>query len=445
MSGVVCPLGVACWLCITVVTGILAAAIGLARERPLDVPVNQEEGQRRIASAESANAPLMLGRGHLAFVGRQGYLRDVLRMLNVPTASQMLVFSKTSGQAALINPGNPRALFFNDSIAVGWVPGGFIEIAKYDSERGMSFYTLKNDLPTDQPVFVRRSSCGGCHGTYAKGRVSEMLLRSVFTAPDGNPIPWLGQHFPDQRSPFEERWGGWYVTGRQLSLHHMGNTVVTAMGEAGSATKAGVREQRREERVEAGKYPTPYSDIVALMVFDHQVRMANLLARLAWEANHSPGKQFLHDERAGSGDSSALVNAVAAVVDYLLFVDEAPLLTRVRGSSGFAERFSTLGPRDSKGRSLREFDLGRRLMRYPCSYMIYSQAFDDLPPAVRQAVYARMWQILSGKDADKKYRGLSPSDRRAVVGILRETKSDLPGYFRGPVQSACVRTGDSIW
>ena len=104
------------------------------------------------------------------------------------------------------------------------------------------------------------------------------------------------------------------------------------------------------------------------------------------------------------------------------------------GSSGFAEKFSGQGPRDSKGRSLRQLDLDRRLMRYPCSYMIYTAAFDALPPDTKSAVYQRMWLILSGKETAKKYAVLSRADRQAIVEILKETKKDLPAYFQPVTQ-----------
>jgi hypothetical protein len=128
--------------------------------------------------------------------------------------------------------------------------------------------------------------------------------------------------------------------------------------------------------------------------------------------------------------SGPLKDTVAELVDYLLFVDEQPLSAPIRGSSGFAETFAALGPADRRGRSLRQLDLDRRLMRYPCSYMVYSEAFRALPADAKQAVYVRMWDILSGRDANPKYARLSESDRRSVVDILRETLHDLPTDFR---------------
>ena len=127
-----------------------------------------------------------------------------------------------------------------------------------------------------------------------------------------------------------------------------------------------------------------------------------------------------------------MMAAVASeTVDYLLFIDEAKLTSQIRGASGFAERFAASGPRDRRGRSLYELDLNRRLMKYPCSYLIYSPAFDALPRAAKEPVYRRMWEVLSGQERAERYReALSPADRQAIVEILHDTKKDLPPYFQ---------------
>ena len=118
------------------------------------------------------------------------------------------------------------------------------------------------------------------------------------------------------------------------------------------------------------------------------------------------------------------------LVDYLLFVDERPLPGKIVGSSGFADTFAKPGPRDSKGRSLRQLDLERRLLRYPCSYMIYAEAFDALPRDVKATIYQRMWDVLSGQDTSPRYARLSASDRQAVIEIVRDTKQNLPQYWK---------------
>ena len=116
-------------------------------------------------------------------------------------------------------------------------------------------------------------------------------------------------------------------------------------------------------------------------------------------------------------------------VDYLLFVDESPLPGPITGPTAFAQKFSESGPRDAKGRSLRELDCTRRLLKYPCSYLIYSEPFDALPAPAKAAVYRRLWEVLNGHVPDNRYDSLSPTDRAAVIEILKDTKKDLPSYW----------------
>jgi hypothetical protein len=130
------------------------------------------------------------------------------------------------------------------------------------------------------------------------------------------------------------------------------------------------------------------------------------------------------------GPGVVMSDAAREIADYMLFVDEAPLAGPIKGTSGFAEVFAARGPADGKGRSLRQLALKRRLMRYPCSYMIYSEAFDALPAQARDAIYKRIWQILSGEEKAATYARLSSTDRQAVIEILRETKPGLPAYFQ---------------
>lgn len=185
----------------------------------------------------------------------------------------------------------------------------------------------------------------------------------------------------------------------------------------------------RLHRPDHGCFLTPYSDVVALMVFEHEMHMMNLFTRVGWEV-----RLALYNEQAGTdsmGDAERVIRDTSReLVDYMLFVDEAPLPSKVQGTSGFAEKFSAEGPKDNQGRSLRQLDLNHSLMRHPCSFMIYSDAFDRLPDQAKAAIYARMWEILSGKDRSAKYGRLSLTDRAAIVEILRETRKSLPDYFR---------------
>src|SRR4030095_14084214 len=221
---------------------------------------------------------------------------------------------------------------------------------------------------------------------------------------------------------------GWFLTARTGSVRHMGNDVAALDGRP-------TRELTSVEGLfDSDGYRTLTSDIAAHLVLTHQAGMTNLLTRAGWEARAADPS--LHPPFTSTPEQQASVAAVMSgiaseVVDYLLFIDEASLTEPVRGGSGFAERFSMSGPRDSKGRSLYEIDLRRRLMRSPCSYLIYSPAFDALPPLAKDPIYRRMWEVLSGQEQDPRYRAaLSLADRRAIVEILRDTKKDLPAYFQ---------------
>ena len=388
----------------------------------LDHPAVQYRTRAITDPVSALNASLQSGRTKLAFETRTGYLRPLLDALHVPLDSQMAVFSKTSLQSVIIEPSNPRTMFFNDSVAVAWMHGGFIEIAAQDPQQGAVFYTL-SQVWTPVPQMHREDDCLRCHYSANTLGVPGFLARSVPSATDGSTMPWLGNYETDHRSPLEERWGGWYVTGR-VGARHLGNAPVKDK-RANDLTivDANLNVPTLSTRFDASAYLSPHSDVVALLVFDHQMRMMNLLTRIGWEA-----RVLAHDGRSVDAAATALRNAAAEVVDYMLFVDEAPL-TGVQGSSTFAKTFSAQGPRDSKGRSLRELDLQKRLLRYPCSYLIYSAAFDHLPAAAKQAIYLRMWEVLSAQDHASKYARLSSADRQAVVEILRDTKIDLTKTF----------------
>jgi hypothetical protein len=375
------------------------------------------------------NREMAEGRIQLPFEPRSGFLRGVLRALDVPIESQIVAFSKTSLQSPRITPENPRTLFFNDSVAVAWVNGGFIELAATDPEQGINFYTLQFDRVT-QPRFVHQTLCLSCHESFTSLDVPGLLIKSVFPSRDGTAMYRFGSYIPDHRTPFAERWGGWYVTGDSRAIRHMGNAILadeSTRRPPGNNESPDVQTIRMQ--LDTAAYLSPYSDVAALMVFNHQMRMTNLLIRVGWEF------RVARYERSGEFQSTGPLRAmVNELVDYLLFVDEATLPARVRGTSGFSERFSASGPRDRNGRSLRQLDLGRRLLQYPCSYMIYTEAFDGLPAEAKEAIYARMWQVLSGDDRSQRYARLSRSDRKTVVEILRDTKKGLPDYFQREVR-----------
>jgi hypothetical protein len=379
------------------------------------------------------------GQVRLDWDAQHGYLPSVLKALGILPESQMLVFSKTSLQQERISPSRPRALYFNDDAYVGWVRyGPVLEISAVDSRQGAMFYTLAQRV-AEQPRFVRdRGDCLSCHASSRTWDVPGHIVRSVYTAPDGHPHFGAGTFRTDHSSPFSERWGGWYVTGTHGAQRHMGNVVAADADRPERLDReAGANVTDLTSIVDTGPYLTGHSDLVALMVLEHQADMHNLITRANYDARRAlrDGRimnQMLDEPEDHISESTRrrIENAGQRLLKYLLFVDEATLSDPVCGTSGFAERFSEIGPRDKQGRSLRDFDLQRRLFRYPCSYLIYSEAFDALPDLLREHVVRQLWEILTQRNTSETYQHLSPADRQAILEILRETKPDLPDYWK---------------
>ena len=368
------------------------------------------------------NRRLESGAAALTFEEGSGYLRSLLKALNIPVESQMLVFSQTSFQAPLINIHNPRAVYFTDTAAVGWVRGGeILEVAGQDAEQGVIFYALEQK-PAGAPRLKRDNQCLACHLAWETLGVPGLLVQSVYPIPDE--LSYANGFTTVHGSPLEQRWGGWWVTGDHGGAKHMGNIPVMPADKGKSKLVTPAKPLASVEgQFDLKGYPTPYSDVVPLLLIAHQTNMTNLITRIGWEARLASSQP--------SADANTRVNDAAKdLVDYMLFVDEAPLVGPVRGGAGFADVFTAQGPRDSKGRSLREFDLRRRLFRYPCSYMVYTPAFDRLPQGAKDAVYARLWEVLSGREKAPRYRTLTLADRQAIVEILRDTKPELPAFFQ---------------
>ena len=314
-------------------------------------------------------------------------MRALLARLNVPVESQVLLFSKTGIQHPFTTPENPRALYFNDRVIVGYIPGApLLETASHDPRQGVIFQTLKQDGV--KPEFARSDRCLGCHVSANSLSVPGILVRSMSTAPDGRPMPQDGSFVIDHRSRLDQRWAGWYVSGAAASVTHMGRTI--------------------DARLDLSAYPLPTSDIAALLVFDHQGHAMNLLTRLGWETRFAAAEGRLDFTTGDLGD------ILKEAVDYFLFVDEAPLSSPVQAGSAFAKSFASTGPRDRQGRSLRDLDLQARLFKYRCSYMIYSPAFDALPPEARAAIYARMRTQLEDRDTIAILDATKPSWRSRI-------------------------------
>lgn len=367
------------------------------------------------------------GEAQLEFRSDFGYLQSLLDRLDVRVDSQVLVFSKTSFQQALISPRNPRAIFFNDQVAIGTVPGGEVfELMAVDPTQGIVFYSMKTSS-VDRPRFERRGvECQFCHGPGNHGAPA-LVVASVIPNQDGTPL-FTGTLFgtTDHRTPLEDRWGGWYVTGTHGSQRHQGNAIAPDPERPFDLDQSGTQNQTSlPETVDTTRYLAPTSDLVALMTLEHQSGMTNRIT--------SVSAQYRRAERSGFVQASTWTRLDAAVDDlvaHMLFVDEASLREPVQGVSTFSKTFPARGPRDTRGRSLRDFDLRTRLFRYRLSYLVYSELMDNMPRPIHDRVYRRLHEVLTGRNSSPKFASLSPDDRQTVLEILLETKPTLPAYWR---------------
>ena len=382
-----------------------------------------------LAIRQNQHTDSVPGELKLKYTEKWGYLPSVLEHYKVPVSSQTLVFSKSSFQLSQISPEAPRAIYFNDDVYIGWVNHGqYIEVATVDPNTGPLFYTLMQEYDPQPKLEAQKEECLVCHDTFQTATpVPRLLMLSVLPNPDGNALK-AAALITNDRSPLRERWGGWYVTGTHGKQQHLGNTIVRARADdiddmkkfvarMDLSTGANVTDLRK--RFDTSEYLSPNSDIVALMVLGHQTHVHNMITSGVYE---------IHDaiEKGLSGKmDDAIKEAGENIVRAMLFVGETPLTDPVAGTSAFAAEFMKQGPRDKQGRSLRDLDLKRRLLRYPLSYLVYSKSFDGMPDSLKSYVSRRFHEVLSGQDTSPDFAHLSEADRKAILEILKDTKPDF--------------------
>ncbi len=444
------------WLGLPLAALLVGPTVGWTQSKVQQVRSKVQQERERYRTTQDRNpvtelfAKVDSGDVVLEYDDHFGYLRSLLRELDIPESSQSLVFSKTSLQMRRISPQNPRAIYFNDEVYVGWVRGSsLLEISTTDPELGAAFYTFRM---VPRRISLRRETdrCLACHKIPMTQNVPGHAVRSLLTRETGTINGLERAYVTDHTSPLAERWGGWYVTGDLGGMAHMGNKFL----EGDRLVPIGGNPDREDLRddLPANQWPVPTSDVVALMVMEHQTQTQNTFTR----ANHdfaeslrieqqrdernlddSRDVEFRRDEAATADTpvsfrpAEGVVNdAAKRIVDALLFADEATLHAPIRGSSSFTEDFPRRGPFADDGRSLREFDLNTRMFRYPCSYLIYSESFDALHPALKNRVYAKLGDVLRHRNGPDDYPHLSAADREAILAILRDTNDDFRQALR---------------
>jgi hypothetical protein len=365
---------------------------------------------------------ILKGELKLAWDEKFGWLPALLDAFGAKKSSQILVMSKTSLQRRFITPDNPRAIYFGDDIYIGYIPGApVMEISSVDSKLGGTFYFIEQDR-VRKPKFVRSTDCLSCHGGQRSLGVPGHFVRSVPTDASGELISLEEVRDITQCTPLADRWGGYYVTGRHGMQPHRGNLIGEkdlARFKAEPLFKGNITDL--SPYFDTSKYYGTGSDILALMILEHQAHMHNYVARLNIEATLM---------LAAYGHVRYMRTQVDAFLRYLLFTEEFPLVAPIEGNPDFAKDFIAGAIRDSKGRSFRDLDLKTRLFKYPCSFLIHSPSFDAMAAPIKEVVLQKLHDILTGKNQDEQWARLTPADRKAVLEILLETKPSLPAYWR---------------
>lgn len=356
-----------------------------------------------------------------------GYLKSFLKAFNIPSSSQTLVFSKTSLQARRINSKNPRALYFSEDIHVGWVPSGdFLEVAVSSPTTGMNFYTVERG--DTQPQLVQKThECLRCHAGSMTREIPGLMVRSLYPLNSGQPIFKAGSQIINQTIPLKKRWGGWFVTG--ISVKHLGNRVykeTTEGVDGGTPLHPGTFNN---------KYLNNSSDVIALLVLEHQAQLHTLLSALTIHTRRALYEQQVLDEYlertkpVSDSSRTRIKHHADNVLKYMFFVDETRIPEIDVSQSIFAQDFSSLTPHDKKNRTLYQLQMKRRMFRYPFSYMVYSDTFNQLPSEALNYLWPEIARILNPQFIHPGYEHLNREDKIAIKEILLETHPAATTYW----------------
>jgi len=424
-----------CWGIIVPLAGLLPAAVENYENPPI--------AYSKTAPADAVSRlQIRLANRELELTGSEREIvHTLLAELNVPVASQLLVFSRTSLQRNRISPRNPRALYYSDTCYVGWVPGGLIEVTAIDPQLGPTFYSIDPRHPgrSPGPTFERDPDCLRCHGGHFVRAIPGVFARSVFADSNGEPLFRQGSTLVDYRTPFEERWGGWYVTGQHGRTLHRGNTIASESDNTLHFPNAnGANVTDLSPYFDVNRYLAPTSDIVSFLVFEHQIAVQNAITKASMEArrmlHYQAGLQEAFGETTTAEPSYDSVKSVFAsvtqnLVDALLTKDEAPLPHGIKGIPAFTAAYVEGALTSRNGNSLRDLSIRRRLYKFRCSPLIYSPMFQSMPRALKDQVYTALAEALSSPSREKRYDYLPEKERADIRNILQETLPEIRPYF----------------
>jgi hypothetical protein len=261
-----------------------------------------------------------------------------------------------------------------------------------------------------------------------------LFVRSVFPDAAGDPLLRQGTQIVGDETPFAERWGGWYVTGYIGTASHRGNALASEQGDILRFQPSATRPKELSAFFDTTRYLRPTSDMIALLICEHQMTVQNSLTHAAFAVrriiDYQHGLQTaFHEPQTDSPayDSvrSVFSGAVQDVVDHLLFRQAAPLPTGIIADPAFVAGFAPNAPRSRAGHALRDLQLIDRLFAQRCSYLIYSEAFRALPLSLKSRILERLKTALVSRDPTDRYAYIPSDEKERILSILEETLPDF--------------------
>jgi hypothetical protein len=421
-------------LLLAALTGAVASSARAQQVEPFEEPPISYSATQAHDRATAINAAFLKKADAIRSLPAKKRLQWLLDELGIPVESQLLVFSKTSLQRDLINPETPRVLYFSDEAYVGWSVTGSFEVAIFDAKLGATFYLLDQHATKEEPLFERSGDCLLCHSRHE--HTPSLRTRSVFPDANGEPLSGSGGSNIAPSTPLAERWGGWYLTGTKDPFQHRANLTGKKVEDFEGPNAMPTRNLTSLEGVvDTRRYLLKTSDVVPMLMHDHQVHVHNVLstanqdARIAlhrWPAM----REILGLPKDAPPQGSCVVvfdSQAEKILDALLCRDEAPWPAEGLQSDGvFAKAYAKTRKPDTKGRSLRDLDLRTRLFTYRCSPLIYSQSFATLPKELRDIVLLRLSSGLRAFPPSPSFGHLADDERVAIHEILTATLPDLP-------------------
>lgn len=421
-------------LLLAALTGAVASSARAQQVEPFEEPPISYSATQAHDRATAINAAFLKKADEVRSLPAKKRLQWLLDELGIPVESQLLVFSKTSLQRDLINPETPRVLYFSDEAYVGWSVTGSFEVAIFDAKLGATFYLLDQHATKEEPLFERSGDCLLCHSRHE--HTPSLRTRSVFPDANGEPLSGSGGSNIAPSTPLAERWGGWYLTGTKDPFQHRANLTGKKVEDFEGPNAMPTRNLTSLEGVvDTRRYLLKTSDVVPMLMHDHQVHVHNVLstanqdARIAlhrWPAM----REILGLPKDAPPQGSCVVvfdSQAEKILDALLCRDEAPWPAEGLQSDGvFAKAYAKTRKPDTKGRSLRDLDLRTRLFTYRCSPLIYSQSFATLPKELRDIVLLRLSSGLRAFPPSPSFGHLADDERVAIHEILTATLPDLP-------------------